>query len=325
MKMFVKFCLILSGVLVLLGIAGIGASFAMGLKPAELLDLAHYPGQGRHRLKVADDIQAKIDGLTDNVWNGLDDLEEDLDDLSDDLDEIEWPVGRNSSGAEVYYEYPDTDIRCIDLALSYGHLEIYSHDKDFVILEADNAGNTFRCNLDGSRLALTDNRKLRDYDDKHLLSVYLYLPAQTFEAITASIGSGNVALMGQLNADTLDFSCGAGDFRAESLTCHDLEVSSGVGNVDIDLLDISGEAEINMGAGNAAVTARGPETDYNYELNCTVGQLCVNGRHHDEDEHHTHREGFGNYLDIDHDADKDICINLGGAGNLELNFTDTFD
>lgn len=320
MKMFVKFCLILSGILVLLGFAGIGASFAMGLKPAELLDLAHYHGS-KHPLITTDvihDIRDEFGGISD-------DIQDDLDDLSDDLDEIEWPVGRNSSGAEVYYEYPDTDIRCIDLALSYGHLEIYSHDKDFVILEADNAGNTFRCNLDGSRLTLTDNRKLRDYDDKHLLSVYLYLPAQTFEEITASIGSGNVALMGQLDADTLDFSCGAGNFRAESLTCHDLEVSSGVGNVDIDFLDISGEAEINMGAGNAAVTARGPETDYNYELNCTVGQLCVNGRHHDEDEHHTHREGFGNYLDIDHDADKDICINLGGAGNLELNFTDTFD
>ena len=309
MKIFSKFCLILSGILILLGFAGIGVSFAMGLKPAQLLNLAR-SHDSKHPLAIMD-----------NMWDELDDLEDDLDDLVDDLDNLEWPAGDSYSGEE-HYEYHDMDIRRIDIALSFGNLEIRCHDKDFVILEADNVGNTFRCDLKGGRLALTDKRKLKDYDTGHALNVYLYLPAQTFEEITASIGSGNVTLQEQLRADTLDFSCGAGNFRAESLSCHDLDISSGVGNVDIDFLDLAEEAEINMGAGNATLNVSGSETDYNYELNCTVGQLCVNGQHHGEDGRHTHREGFGNCLDIDHDADKDICISLGGAGNLELNFTD---
>ena len=44
MKRFIKFCLILAAALAVIGVVGIGVGMAMGARPGQFLNLAHYEG-----------------------------------------------------------------------------------------------------------------------------------------------------------------------------------------------------------------------------------------------------------------------------------------
>lgn len=87
MKRFMKFCLLLAAALGVIGVAGIGIGMAMGARPAQFLNLAHYDGSifwwmknGNERLEER--VESWSDNVEDNVEQWSEDLEDDLDDWS---------------------------------------------------------------------------------------------------------------------------------------------------------------------------------------------------------------------------------------------------
>lgn len=343
MKAFTKFCLILSGTLFLVGLVGIVAGIAMGVRPDQLMDLAHYPGLSNKKPDIIEEMENSLDSLEDQIDSSLADIGSGSE------------SGAGSGASNEYFEC--SNISRLNFDLSFCTLQFHIHDKDIIAVEAKNTGSTYRFEQKDDELFLKDDRKASTKQDslEHALKLDIYVPEQTFEQIAVSLGTGELSL-GQLSAKVIEIESGTGSLKAEDLSGENMNIYLGLGDLKIDSAAASEEADIETGTGNLVikqfsgnaltlstglgeitldqydgcdlnisggmgdvkVTAVGRPTDYNYELSCGIGEIQVD-QHHTENSHH---EGLGNYLSRNHNADRDMDISLGGAGSLRLNFTE---
>lgn len=317
MKPFTRICLIICGVLVLLGFTGIGVSLAMGLEPNQLLDLAHYPGKFEDRRIPKLSEAAEPEELPE-----IEAPAEVFDHLDSDMDEC----------------YTFEDIAKIDMDLAICDLTLESHQKDTVILQVQNSQNSFHFSQDNDRLTLTDDRSTQGFNfQKEALFLTVCLPARTLEQMNIKMGVGDIRAE-DLNIQDLYMENGVGNLELKTLTCEKANLISGVGSLTVDRLITSSEAslesgtgditigyysgpelDLDCGIGDAFVTACGRETDYSYDLNCDLGDLIVcrsQEAHHDKQ-----HNGPGHHLSSEHDAGKSLSLHCG-AGDITLNFTE---
>lgn len=324
MKTFTKFCLILSIILMILGFSGIGVSLAMGLKPSQFLDLASHPGKfDSQKLETIEELEDSLNGTDDSSGAELPPLS-----------------GNPSSDADEYYEFTGR-IDELDFKLALCDLKIYCHDEDFIALEAWNTENTFQCTQDGYTLRLEDNRKKLTFQNSMDYALYLrlFLPKEMLNKIYIEVGTGNVTFE-QLSAENMEINCGIGELTAKSLSGKNLDIHIGVGEMEAGTVTVSDTCtiqsgtgnitlakydgpnlDLNCGIGDVSVTAAGKQTRYNYELNCTAGDIRLNHLLAESEEHHEEKQGLGCHIDQDHHADRTLHIQCG-LGDLELNFTE---
>lgn len=357
MKPLTKFLLILCAVLTVLGFAGIGTSMAMGIKPSQLLDLAHVPWMTEsHRMKITEDLDSippVKSGLPDTEPDALEPKLPDMDSsLTDSMS------GNNPEGAEEYYEFHNIDSLNFDFNVCT--LDIQSHESDYIALGAWNVSNTFQCWQEKETLFLKDERtylKSKEVQD-YALRLTLYVPKQPFEDIDITVNAGNITidelsaknmeieggagafLASTLSGDNMDIDIGTGELTAGALSGKNITLDIGVGNLNADTISVTKNCsidsgtgnvslnqyngknlDIDCGAGNVSVLASGKEHHYNYKLDCGVGDIRINHELHTEDHHHTEHEGMGCHMDVQNSADQDIYIDCG-LGGLELNFTE---
>jgi len=320
MKTFTKFCLILSGILIVLGLGGVGVSLAMGLTPSQLLNLASYPGNLR----------------------SLPQLEK-LDELEDPLEEIPGLLGKSDDWGEEHYEWDKDSISGLEFDLSLCELDIRSHDEDLIILETKNGKNTFQCSTDDGVLVLEDDRKApitgRSMDNA--LRLRLYLPEKVFRDVEIDLGVGDISI-DRLSFDDFDLDIGVGDLKITELEGKELSLELGVTDCRIDSLSLSESCSIDAAtcdltlgrykgpdlvldcaAGDVSLTAEGREEDYNYTLDCGVGDIQINRRHPDachSHEGHGHG-GLGCHINANRQARQTMDIQCA-AGDLNLYFTE---
>lgn len=336
MKPITKFFLILCSVLILLGFTGIGVSIAMGVQPAQLLDLAHYPGKfNEQKLEIIDDIEAA---------------------LGTDTDSSRPKTSYPESDAEEYYEF--RDIEQMDFDFNVCTLDIQTHGKDYITLEAQNVSNTFQCRQEENTLFLKDERTyLKEKDVREYgLQLKLCVPEKSFKDIDITVDAGNITI-GQLSAknmainggagtflvsalsgDNMDIDIGSGELTVGALSGKDITLDIGVGNLKADSISVSEDCsidsgtgnvtlnqydgknlDISCGVGNVSVLASGKKEHYNYSLDCGVGNIRLSHELHTEGHHHQEHDDLGCHMDIQNNADRDIRIDCG-LGDLELNF-----
>lgn len=340
MKPLTKFCLILCAVLTVLGFAGIGASIAMGIKPSQLLDLAHYPWTAES-------------GLPDIEPDSLEPKLPDMDaSLTDSMS------GSNPEGAEEYYEFHNIDSLNFDLNVCT--LDIQSHEGDYIALGAWNVSDTFQCWQEKDTLFLKDERtymKLKEVQD-YGLRLTLYMPNQTFKDIDITVNAGNITidqlsakdmrfeggagtfLASILTGDNMDIDIGTGELTAGALSGKDITLDIGVGNLSANAISVTKDCsidsgtgnvtlkqyngknlDISCGVGNVSVLASGKEHHYNYILDCGLGDIRINHELYSEDHHHKEHDKTDCLMNIQNNADQDIYIDCG-LGGLILNFTE---
>lgn len=311
MKGFTKFCLILSGILVVLGLGGIGVSLAMGLTPSQLLDLAHFPGR----------------------------FHTDMDSFIDDIGDISPLSGKNTNWGQEYYEF--YDLSGLDFNLALCELDIKSHDKDYIILEAENAKDTFHCSTDSDVLVLEDDRSApvtgRSMDNA--LRLKLYLPQKQMKDVNIIVGVGDVDI-DRIDSESFILENGVGNLKIKSLETEQLSLSLGVADCRIESLSASKKCSIDAAtcdltleyfegphldldcaAGDVSVTAKGRAKDYNYTLGCGAGDIHLNFPNPDGSHSHGEHNGLGDHMDVNHHAEQTLNIDCA-LGDLELNFTE---
>lgn len=330
MKAFTKFCLILCAVLVILGVAGIGAGLAMGVRPAQLLDLAHVSGPFQSR--IAEDI-----GETEDIPEEIDDMEE----VPEDIEDAEnFLPDSSSKEPDSYYEF-DNRINELNFDLTLCDLEIRSHGKDYVALEANNTGTTFQCEQEQYTLTLKDDRNRLLWQDSmdHALSLTLYLPEQTLDDIDIKVGAGSITL-NQLAADKIQIKCAVGELEAGELNASDMDIQMGIGEVHVDTLkagqkckidsgtgDITlgrfdgPELDLNCAVGSVSVTASGRASQYDYDLNCTAGEIQMAHPVHESGHHHENEDGIGCSIKTDNNTGRMLNMQCG-MGDIALHFTE---
>ena len=131
----------------------------------------------------------------------------------------------------------------------------------------------------------------------------LYLTSNKKIKRIKNIGKGTitVTLPKDMELEKAELDLKAGELRAEQILAKDLEVNAGAGEVNI--LEFAAEkAEFKCGAGSITATGDAKKKDYNYDLDCGIGEIrCGDDSF----------SGFGREKSIDNGADKKMDIDCG--------------
>lgn len=154
----------------------------------------------------------------------------------------------------------------------------------------------FTCKQSGKTLKIDCSRSgwnLFNFGGDHAV-LELYIPKnQCADEIKINTGVGSV--------ETVD----------GTLICNKLDLDCGVGECIISA-DIRDKGEIDGGVGSIVLTLAGTEQDYNYEVDCGVGDISIGDGHYSE---------LGGKKKIDNRADRDLDIECG-VGSVEIDFSE---
>lgn len=91
--------------------------------------------------------------------------------------------------------------------------------------------------------------------------------------LTISIGAGK-AEIDSMQAQNAVIEIGAGDLKMKEFSVESVEMEVGMGNLDADG-NIAEHADIQCDMGNVTINLEGKEKDYNYNVECSMGNAKV--------------------------------------------------
>lgn len=144
--------------------------------------------------------------------------------------------------------------------------------------------------------------------------VILYYPENlTFESADISIGAGSAVLIGELKAQELDIEVGAGSLTdTGQIQAQECSVSVGAGEASLQYLDAA-EIDVECGLGDFEMTLAGVETDYNFDLECAMGDMTVGSEKF---------SGLAMDKEIDNGAGRSVDLECG-LGSVTVDFKES--
>lgn len=148
-----------------------------------------------------------------------------------------------------------------------------------------------------------------DFSDDVQISIII--PSNyKIEHLAIENAAGNLLLSGNYSVNNFDLDLAAGDVVIKDVSFKTAELEVAAGNTSLHNTRILEELDIECAAGNTELTLPGSESDYNYDLECGLGQLKLDG---------SSFSGFSNTYK--HNNHSDIEINIECAcGNIEVHF-----
>lgn len=211
-------------------------------------------------------------------------------------------------------DYYASDVRNIDIEVGGSHLIIQESQEDYVQIARDSDAREVKYQLKNGTLRVYSEKSYRWWNGELKGTIYLYLPKDmVLDSIDLEIGAGTLESIG-LEANEIDVEVDAGMAMIESLYGNEIEVSANAGTLeiyevtakklsanvgagslliqnfsaeDVELdasagsLTVEGkierDADIECGVGSISVTLQGVETDYDYQLECAMGEIDLDG------------------------------------------------
>ena len=304
MKKFTKGMLIAAGIF---AAAGIGLTAAGGVMGASMSELT-----GVNSLK-------RILRMTE--W---DDDHDDYDDIDDDDDDrVEHDgmehsaemgqknmepaaVGNESATDGIVYQlkYQPTKL---DIELKYDELILEEGDS-FCVRVYDDSGKNVTVKESSDTLKVRSTKKLSKTRKVHIS----YPEDVKLQELEIEMGAGTVYLNRDIETEKLSVEMGAGEFDSKNpVTAEEADLEIGTGSMtfaDLSAKKISGEC----GLGELDLTMTGTQEDYNYDLECGVGNLDVGSDSY---------SGLGREKSISNTgADRKLDLECG-MGNVSVNFS----
>ena len=309
MKKFTKGMLIAAGIF---AAAGIGLTAAGGVMGASMSELT-----GVNSLK-------RILWMTE--W---DDDHDDYDDIDDDDDDDDYEdrvehdgmehsaemgqknmepavVGNESATDGIVYQlkYQPTKL---DIELKYDELILEEGDS-FCVRVYDDNGKNVTVKESSDTLKVRSTKKL----SKTRKVCISYPEDVKLQELEIEMGAGTVYLNRDIETEKLSVEMGAGEFDSKNpVTAEEADLEIGTGSMtfaDLSVKKISGEC----GLGELDLTMTGTQEDYNYDLECGVGNLDVGSDSY---------SGLGREKSISNTgADRNLDLECG-MGNVSVNFS----
>lgn len=308
MKRFTKFCLILAAALGVIGIAGICLGMAMGARPGQFLNLAHYENSIFRRLeRHTDRLDDNLDQLDEAVEGWSDNLEEDIEAWTEKIEEnaddwggyqggdhrngehhdwgslseigqLQAPTGDNLDTFED--SFPSDSVEKLDLELNFAVLHIYEDEEGSDIrISGCNGLDYFKSRLDGDTLKLEDTRTHSQYQRDQALELNVWLPVRNFEKIELDLGASDVSIE-SLQAEKIQIDAGAGLLDVERMEGAETVLDIGMGSCTVAELLVSRSADLDVGAGELNVEY---VSGNRVKLDCGMGSamMTLSGRETD--------------------------------------------
>lgn len=204
-----------------------------------------------------------------------------------------------------------TGVTEIDMDLAAGKVYFVEGAGDEVRVDTDNLSQLFgfKCYMDGNELKLTSKKRFNSVNNIGKGTITVYIPKEmTFEEVSLSMGAGSLEV-NEIYTRDLSVEIGAGEVVIDKFQADEAEFVCGAGSITTSG-DIRSSADIHCGVGSIVYTASGREEEYNYDIECGVGEVMCGGNSY---------SGLGKDRHIDNNADKDISIE-GGVGSVIIDF-----
>lgn len=282
MKKFTSIMLTIAGITAILGMVCMIIAFAMGLTTDKFVQMAK---DGRFALKIKN---MKIIEIEENdEYKHQADIE--LGVISDSSVSVE------ERGEEKIYSTPDT-FKNMNIEFGAGVFDIYYDDVEEIEIHEKNVDG-FKVEVKNNTLVIKNNLEvtLGDVDDMDKRSLIIVIPRDmTFDKVDMSIGAAQADIEG-ITAKTFDIVVGAGQANLSKITSDSMEMKIGAGEANVSNLDVK-DLDLEVGMGEANLALCGSQTDYNYDVECGMGDVKVGqhgfgglGAEHHGDNHHAER------------------------------------
>lgn len=298
MKRFVKICLMISAVCLLIGIAFCVSGRILGATQKDLGEMA-----ARGELSIGSNA---VDWLIDD-------------------------------GEAQTFDTDYNAIQNLEISLDYGELEFRNSDDNRLHVKATNVSNSYRCRQDGDTLVISDEKKAFQKffgvfrtGKSHGGRVILYIPEKSrFDEVEIDLGAGKLSANGQMwagdvNIDLgagqytgghikaareLSINVGAGEFVDCSFEAGELSLDCGAGRISA-VGEFQREGEVDCGLGEIKLTLKGAREDYNYHIEGGVGDIDIGGDSY---------SGINNDRNINNKASKNFGVSCG-MGKVTIDF-----
>lgn len=208
--------------------------------------------------------------------------------------------------SEGSYEIRDIEAAKLEIQVGAGKLDVKYYDGDFVKLEVGEH-DQMQCFVEKNTLKIVGGLKFDVLDTDSDMTVYLP-EKNSYDKIFVKVGAGNLTIEKLCGKDvTVDV--GMGNVILSGLNAVNMDADVGMGNLAIEGL-LTGDATIDCGMGQIVMKLSGKGNDFDYELDCGIGSLKVEGVYS--------IVGIGN-KNIDNGATKEIEATVG-MGNIEVKF-----
>lgn len=323
MKSFTKVALIVALILVILGSTfcmiglGIGFSFRDFWRDVEAGEFSIGPFEdipyviGRNNLNWRDDGKSWKSSSTerfDFIWQGEKD--------KDKVDQLEVDV---YYGTVILEENSENDNKIL-VTVEYrkkNHKRQVKAYKDGTTLKIEETGSRKSFNNDSTKIMIQIPSEMMDGALKELSlkqgagDIFVNMPL-TAENININVDAGECEVAEKLMAlEKCQADVGAGQIDFEEIEAKELELRANVGQIDTEEIKAD-QIDIDCGIGSIDILAAGREQDYNYEIECSVGEVEIGDNSF---------SGLGSKRKIENAGDKKMLVKCS-VGQVDVSFSE---
>ena len=302
MKKFTKGMLIAAGIF---AAAGIGLTAAGGVMGASMSELTGVNSLKRIlRMTEWDDDHDDYDDIDDDDYIEHDGMEYSAEVGQKNMEPA--AVGNESSTDGTVYQLKYQPIK-LDIELKYDDLILEEGDS-FCVRVYDDSGKNVTVKESSDTLKVRSTKKL----SKNRKVCISYPEDVKLQELEIEMGAGTVYLNRDIETEKLSVEMGAGEFESKNpVTAREADLEIGTGSMtfaDLSVKKISGEC----GLGELDLTMTGTQEDYNYDMECGVGNLDVGSDSY---------SGLGREKSISNTgADRKLDLECG-MGNVSVDFS----
>ena len=315
MKKLIKTCGIIALILLLAGgVLGVIVWVTKG--PEGVREVVDSVTGGRISLNL--DPLEEFGGL---IRDGLDSVDYDINDATNFSPDHEILTGKIDKYCV------GENVQKLDIQAGGCEFRTKASGDDAFYIEATNVGK-LQTYMEEDTLIIRTTSGSQKWNDMKGDEIIFYIPENFhYSDICMELGAGKMD-MGGLDADHIVLKAGAGQIDAVQLTAQVLEVNVGMGQIDMTDITVQnlyaevgaggmtakgtvkGDAGVKCSVGSLALQLQGSETDFNYHLIGTMGNISLGGQDY---------SGVGMQRDIDNGAEKSLTVECA-MGNIAIRF-----
>ena len=195
----------------------------------------------------------------------------------------------------------------LDIELKYDELILEEGDS-FCVRVYDDSGKNVTVKESSDTLKVRSTKKLSKTRKVHIS----YPEDVKLQELEIEMGAGTVYLNRDIETEKLSVEMGAGEFESKNpVTAREADLEIGTGSMTFADLS-AGKADGECGLGELNLTLTGKQEDYNYDLECGVGNLDVGSDSY---------SGLGREKTIfNKGADRKLDLECG-MGNISVDFS----
>ena len=197
------------------------------------------------------------------------------------------------------YVFEDCMASDLEILVGAGDLKIKYHNEENVTLEVSDE-DKMQCYVEGDTLKIRGGLITGTGSSSTMI---VYLPEnKNFNNVAIDVGAGNIEIDKLTGSDT-DINVAMGQVVISEMETDSLNIEVGMGNAEVKG-NINYEAIVDCGMGQVVMELEGEGKDFNYNLDCGLGSLSVEGVYH--------IAGIGDsYVNNDASMEMDISVGMG--------------